>query len=100
MIAAEISRGRERAFAADDDQTGELMRLPILNHARNRLFVFRGIETGSAKNGAATRKDAVNRGARERLDIVVEQTLVAVTDAQYFDVIRNCAANHRANCRI
>ena len=72
------------------------MRLPILYHAGNGLFIFRRIEAGSAKDRSAARKNAVNRGTRERLDIILKQAEITVANAQYFDAVRSCATNHGA----
>ena len=100
MLLPKVARGRERAFAPDNDQSIQTVCLEILFEPCETLFVFERIEARRAEDRAAARQNTVDGRARQRLDVTFKQAEIAVSYPQYLNAVRQRASHDGANCGI
>src|SRR6266571_7670229 len=91
---------RERAVAADHDETFDRVLLEYLQRA---LPPFGGAElgaAGAAEHGAADVDDAGDVAGPERLELALDQPGVALSDAGHLEPARHTDAHHGPERRV
>ena len=100
MIAPEVARHREWAFAADYDQAIQSENAKILLQSSHQLWIFEWVEARGAQNRAAPRQNAKDWCSGKFEVIVLHQAAPAILDAQDVNVVRRSAPDDCPNDRI